>query len=96
MAYVKHGLVDDAIEVLGLKKWKDKMFEVSLYHLLICTCKELGHLSNSLKISASMPQHDKTNLHITCTMIDVHISLLKLVVYGRAMRRGQPNFNNCK
>ncbi|KAJ0591889.1 putative tetratricopeptide-like helical domain superfamily [Helianthus annuus] len=66
MAYVKHGLVDDAIEVLGLKKWKDKVFEDSLYHLLICTCKELGHLSNSIKIYASMPKRDKANLHITC------------------------------
>ncbi|KAJ0606864.1 putative tetratricopeptide-like helical domain superfamily [Helianthus annuus] len=65
MAYVKHGLVADAIEVLGLKKWKDKVFEDSLYHLLICTCKELGHLSNSIKIYASMPKRDKANLHIT-------------------------------
>ncbi|KAM0036772.1 putative tetratricopeptide-like helical domain superfamily [Helianthus debilis subsp. tardiflorus] len=75
MAYVKHGLVDDAIEVLGLKKWKDKVFEDSLYHLLICTCKELGHLSNSIKIYASMPKRDKANLHITCTMIDVYSCL---------------------
>ncbi|KAL8223093.1 hypothetical protein R6Q57_020492 [Mikania cordata] len=75
MSYVKHGLVDDAIEVLGIKKWKDKMFEDSLYHLLICTCKELGHLHNSVKIYTSMPKHDKVNLHITCTMIDVYSCL---------------------
>ncbi|KAI3754521.1 hypothetical protein L1987_54306 [Smallanthus sonchifolius] len=75
MAYVKHGLVDDAIEVLGFKKWKDKTFEDSLYHLLICTCKDLGHLHNSIKIYTSMPTRDKANLHITCTMIDVYSCL---------------------
>ncbi|XP_071733604.1 pentatricopeptide repeat-containing protein At4g30825, chloroplastic-like [Rutidosis leptorrhynchoides] len=75
MAYVKHGLVDNAIEVLGIKKWKDKVFEDSLYHLLICTCKELGHLDNSIKIYTSMPKRDKPNLHITCTMIDIYSCL---------------------
>lgn len=75
MAYVKHSLVDDAIEVLGIKKWKDKVFEDSLYHLLICTCKELGHLDNSIKMYTSMPKRDKPNLHITCTMIDIYSCL---------------------
>lgn len=75
MAYVKHGLVDDAIEVLGIKKWKDKVFEDSLYHLLICTCKELGYLDNSIKVYTSMPKSDKPNLHITCTMIDIYSCL---------------------
>nr|XP_043629029.1 pentatricopeptide repeat-containing protein At4g30825, chloroplastic [Erigeron canadensis] len=75
MAYVKHCLVDDAIEVLGIKKWKDKIFEDSLYHLLICTCKEFGHLNNSIKIYVSMPKRDKPNLHITCTMIDIYSCL---------------------
>ncbi|GKC98459.1 pentatricopeptide repeat-containing protein [Tanacetum coccineum] len=75
MAYVKHSLVDDAIEVLRIKKWKDKVFEDSLYHLLICTCKELGRLDNSIKIYISMPKRDKPNLHITCTMIDIYSCL---------------------
>ncbi|PWA90660.1 tetratricopeptide repeat (TPR)-like superfamily protein [Artemisia annua] len=75
MAYVKHSLVDDAIKVLRIKKWKDKVFEDSLYHLLICTCKELGRLDNSIKIYTSMPKRDKPNLHITCTMIDIYSCL---------------------
>ena len=73
MAYVKHCLVDDAIKVLGDKVWKDLLFENNLYHLLICSCKELGHLENAVKIYTQMPKHDdKPNLHISCTMIDIY------------------------
>lgn len=73
MAYVKHCLVDDAIKVLGDKVWKDLLFENNLYHLLICSCKELGHLENAVKIYTHMPKHDdKPNLHISCTMIDIY------------------------
>ncbi|XVE63487.1 hypothetical protein DITRI_Ditri07aG0024300 [Diplodiscus trichospermus] len=73
MAYVKSGLVDDAIKVLGSKKWKDPVFEDSLYHLLICTCKELGDLDNAVKIFSQMPSaENKPNLHIMCTMIDIY------------------------
>lgn len=73
MAYVKHCLVDDAIKVLGDKVWKDLFFENNLYHLLICSCKELGHLENAVKIYTQMPKHDdKPNLHISCTMIDIY------------------------
>ncbi|XP_031247624.1 pentatricopeptide repeat-containing protein At4g30825, chloroplastic [Pistacia vera] len=73
MAYVKHGLVDDAMIVLGDKKWKDPLFEDNLYHLLICSCKESGHPENAVKIYSHMPSSDgKPNLHITCTMIDTY------------------------
>ncbi|GKV18113.1 hypothetical protein SLEP1_g28534 [Rubroshorea leprosula] len=73
MAYVKHGLVDDAINILGNKRWKDPVFEDNLYHLLILSCKELGHLNNAVKIFAQMPVlEDKPNLHIMCTMIDIY------------------------
>lgn len=73
MAYVKHGLVDDAIKVLGDKKWKDAAFEDNLYHLLICSCKESCHLDNAIKIYSQMPDSDgKPNLHIMCTMIDTY------------------------
>jgi len=73
MAYVKHCLVDDAIKVLGEKVWKDLLFENNLYHLLICSCKELGHLENAVKIYTQMPKHDdRPNLHISCTMIDIY------------------------
>ncbi|KAL4564199.1 hypothetical protein LXL04_028255 [Taraxacum kok-saghyz] len=77
MAYVKNCLVDDAIEVLRIKKWKDKVFEDSLYHLLICTCKELDYLDNSIKIYISIPHLEKPNLHITCSMIDIYNRLNK-------------------
>ncbi|KAI3709246.1 hypothetical protein L2E82_39006 [Cichorium intybus] len=75
MAYVKHGLIDDTIQVLRIKKWKDKVFEDSLYHLLICSCKELDYLENSIKIYTSMPKPEKPNLHITCSMIDIYTRL---------------------
>ncbi|KAI3496101.1 hypothetical protein L1887_38451 [Cichorium endivia] len=75
MAYVKHGLIDDTIQVLRIKKWKDKVFEDSLYHLLICSCKELDYLDNSIKIYTSMPKPEKPNLHITCSMIDIYTRL---------------------
>ncbi|KAH7569257.1 hypothetical protein ACOSP7_012578 [Xanthoceras sorbifolium] len=73
MAYVKHGLVDDAIKVLTEKEWKDPAFEDNLYHLLICSCKESGDLENAVKIYSQMPDSDdKPNLHIMCTMIDIY------------------------
>ncbi|KAK9275388.1 hypothetical protein L1049_022652 [Liquidambar formosana] len=73
MAYVKHGLVDDAIKVLTEKQWTDRGFEDNLYHLLICSCKELGHLENAIKIYTQMPKSDDVpNLHIICTMIDIY------------------------
>ncbi|OAY31448.1 pentatricopeptide repeat-containing protein At4g30825, chloroplastic [Manihot esculenta] len=76
MAYVKHCLVHDALEVLQDKEWNDPAFEDNLYHLLICSCKELGHLENAVKIYSQMPKSNgKPNLHILCTMIDVYSSL---------------------
>ncbi|KAH9604748.1 hypothetical protein KSS87_014487, partial [Heliosperma pusillum] len=71
MAYVKHSLVEYAIKLLKVKKWKDLAFEDNLYHLLICTCKELGHLENAVKIFTHMTKTDKPNLHIMSTMIDI-------------------------
>uniref|UniRef100_A0A5B7BZI3 Pentacotripeptide-repeat region of PRORP domain-containing protein n=1 Tax=Davidia involucrata TaxID=16924 RepID=A0A5B7BZI3_DAVIN len=73
VSYVKHCLVDDAIRVLQDKKWKDPVFEDNLYHMLICSCKELGHPDNAVKIYTHMPKSDdKLNLHIICTMIDIY------------------------
>ncbi|KAL7246434.1 hypothetical protein ACSBR2_001520 [Camellia fascicularis] len=73
MAYVKHCLVSDAIKILQEKKWKDQSFEDNLYHLLICSCKDLGHLENAVKIYAHMPKSDdKPNLHIICTMMGIY------------------------
>lgn len=73
MAYVKHCLVDDTMKVLRAKLWKDPQFEDNLYHLLICSCKELGHLENAVTIYNQMPRHDgKPNKHIMCTMIDIY------------------------
>lgn len=74
MAYVKHCLVDDTMKVLREKLWKDPPFEDNLYHLLICSCKELGHLENAVKIYKQMARYDdKPNMHIMCTMIDIYI-----------------------
>ena len=72
MAYVKHSLVDDMIKILQDKKWKDQVFDDNLYHLLICSCKDSGHLENTVKIYTHMPKSDKPNLHILCTMIDIY------------------------
>lgn len=79
MAYVKHGLVTDAIKVLQDKRWEDPIFEDNLYHLLICSCKELGHPENAVKIYTSMPNSSKPNLHIMSTVIDIYtvMSLFK-------------------
>ncbi|XP_043691467.1 pentatricopeptide repeat-containing protein At4g30825, chloroplastic [Telopea speciosissima] len=73
MAYVKHCLVDDALHVLRDKQWEDRIFEENLYHLLICSCKEMGRHENAVKIFTRMPKlDDRPNLHITCTMIDIY------------------------
>lgn len=73
MAYVKHSLVDEAIKLLQDKRWRDPAFEDNLYHLLICSCKELGHLESAVKIFTHMPKSDdKPNLHIFSTMIDIY------------------------
>ncbi|CAK9168890.1 unnamed protein product [Ilex paraguariensis] len=72
IAYVKHFLVDDALKVLQEKQWEDQIFEDNLYHLLICSCKDLGNPENAVKIYAHMPKSDKPNLHISCTMVDIY------------------------
>ncbi|XP_021750024.1 pentatricopeptide repeat-containing protein At4g30825, chloroplastic-like [Chenopodium quinoa] len=73
MAYVKHSLVDDAIKLLKYKHWKDLAFEDNLIHLLICSCKELGHLEDAVKIFTHMLKSDgRPNLHIYSTMIDIY------------------------
>eukprot|EP00257_Ricinus_communis_P021000 XP_015580376.1 pentatricopeptide repeat-containing protein At4g30825, chloroplastic [Ricinus communis] len=73
MTYVKNCLVDEALKVLGDKKWKDQTFEDNLYHLLICSCKELGNLESAVRIYTQMPKsEDKPNLHISCTVIDIY------------------------
>ncbi|KAJ6829303.1 pentatricopeptide repeat-containing protein, chloroplastic [Iris pallida] len=75
MAYVQNSLVDEAMLVLQEKTWEDSNFEDNLYHLLICSCKEAGHLDNAVKIYNQMPQSENINLHISCSMIDILSSL---------------------
>ncbi|XP_059288017.1 pentatricopeptide repeat-containing protein At4g30825, chloroplastic [Lycium ferocissimum] len=74
MAYVKNSMIDDALQVLREKKWKDALFEDNLYHLLICSCKDIGHPENAVKVFTCVPKSDKPNLHIICTMIDIYSS----------------------
>ncbi|KAK4415170.1 Pentatricopeptide repeat-containing protein, chloroplastic [Sesamum alatum] len=71
-AYVKNCLIDNALEVLRDKRWEDPIFEDNLYHLLICSCKDLGHLENAIKIFICMPISARPNLNIFCTMIDIY------------------------
>ncbi|KAJ4845810.1 hypothetical protein Tsubulata_008216 [Turnera subulata] len=76
IAYVKHSLVDDALELLRKKVWKDLGFEENLYHLLICSCKEMNNLDDAIKIYNQMPKSsEKPNLHIACTMIDIYSNM---------------------
>ncbi|KAI4377273.1 hypothetical protein MLD38_014933 [Melastoma candidum] len=73
MAYVENGLVAEAIRVLLEKHWRDQAFEDNLYHLLICSCKELGRFEDAIKLYKSMPNLDsKLNIHIASTMIDIY------------------------
>ncbi|XP_026454735.1 pentatricopeptide repeat-containing protein At4g30825, chloroplastic-like [Papaver somniferum] len=73
MAYVKHQLVDDVLQILKEKKWKDNIFEDNLYHLLICSCKESDHREDAVRIFTQMPTFEgDPNLHIACTMIDIY------------------------
>ncbi|ERN18502.1 hypothetical protein AMTR_s00065p00020910 [Amborella trichopoda] len=73
LAYVKHGLLDDALAVLWEKKWSDPIFEDNLCHLLICTCKEERCFENAVKIFTQMPKtYTNPNMHITSTMIDIY------------------------
>ncbi|GFQ03913.1 pentatricopeptide repeat-containing protein at4g30825 chloroplastic [Phtheirospermum japonicum] len=71
-AYVKNCLIDSALKVLSEKQWDDPMFENNLYHLLICSCKDLGRLANAVKIFTCMPKPAEPNLNIFCTMIDIY------------------------
>ncbi|CAM8929071.1 unnamed protein product [Rhodiola kirilowii] len=65
MAYVKHGLVDEAIQILKEKRWKDPSFEDNLHHLLICSCKESDSFLNAIKIYTQLAKSDlNPNLHI--------------------------------
>lgn len=76
IAYAKNSLINEALKVLGDKRWKDPVFEDNLYHLLICSCKEMGHLEEAVKVFSFMPKCDnKPNLHIFCTMIDIYGSI---------------------
>nr|GMC63311.1 pentatricopeptide repeat-containing protein At4g30825, chloroplastic [Ipomoea batatas] len=74
MAYVKNGMITDALKILNEKLWDDSEFEDNLYHLLICLCKDFGHPENAVKIFTCMPKSDMPNLHIICTMIDIYSS----------------------
>lgn len=78
MAYVQNSLLDEALQILREKKWNDSDFEANLYHLLICSCKEAGQYENAVKIYKQMPKSEKNpNLHITCSMIDIHSAMNK-------------------
>lgn len=73
MAYIKHSMVDDCLALLREKKWRDSAFESHLYHLLICSCKESGQLTDAVKIyNHTMESDEEINLHITSTMIDIY------------------------
>ncbi|KAH6801457.1 Tetratricopeptide repeat superfamily protein [Perilla frutescens var. hirtella] len=82
-SYVKNCLIDNAIKVLTEKQWDDPIFEDNLYHLLICSCKDLGHLENAIKIFTCMPKSAKPNLNISCTMIDIYS---KMSLFSEAER----------
>ncbi|KAL3643029.1 hypothetical protein CASFOL_013844 [Castilleja foliolosa] len=71
-AYVKNCLIDSALKVLSEKQWDDPLFEDNLYHLLICSCKDLGHLENAIKIFTCLPKPAEPNLNIYCSMIDIY------------------------
>lgn len=76
MAYIKYNLVDNATRVLKEKLWNDPIFEDNLYHLLICSCKELGRHESAVEIYTQMPKSDETpNLHIVSTMIDIYSTM---------------------
>ncbi|KAG9455918.1 hypothetical protein H6P81_000426 [Aristolochia fimbriata] len=73
MTFVQNGLLDEALQVLHDKQWKDQSFEEHLYHLLICSCKEAGSYENAVKIFCKMSKSIlDINLHIICTMIDIY------------------------
>ncbi|XP_039136986.1 pentatricopeptide repeat-containing protein At4g30825, chloroplastic-like [Dioscorea cayenensis subsp. rotundata] len=72
MSYVQNSLVDDTFQILQEKRWKDSNYEDSLYHLLICSCKEASRYEDAIRTYNKMPQSDiYPNLHITSSMIDV-------------------------
>nr|XP_010905037.1 pentatricopeptide repeat-containing protein At4g30825, chloroplastic [Elaeis guineensis] len=76
MAYIQNSLLDDALQVLQDKRWEDSEFEDNLYHLLICSCKEVGHYENAVKIYTQMPKSEAhPNLHIACSMINIFSAL---------------------
>ncbi|KAL5980473.1 hypothetical protein ACLOJK_028381 [Asimina triloba] len=76
MAYVQHGLLDNALQVLHEKQWMDPIYEDNLYHLMICSCKDASCSEDAVKIFNQMPKScSKPNLHITCSMIDIYSSM---------------------
>uniref|UniRef100_A0ACD5XS59 Uncharacterized protein n=1 Tax=Avena sativa TaxID=4498 RepID=A0ACD5XS59_AVESA len=71
-AFVQNSLLEEALCVLREKKWKDSDFEDSLYHILICSCKEAGSYEDAVRIYNEMPKYGiHPNLRIACSMIDV-------------------------
>ncbi|XP_051187734.1 pentatricopeptide repeat-containing protein At4g30825, chloroplastic [Lolium perenne] len=71
-SFVQNSLLEEALRVLREKKWKDSDFEDSLYHILICSCKEAGSYEDAVRIYNVMPKsRTQPNLRIACSMIDV-------------------------
>ncbi|KAJ1262798.1 hypothetical protein BS78_09G137100 [Paspalum vaginatum] len=70
--FVQNSLLEEALWILREKKWKDSDFEDSLYHILICYCKEVGSYNDAVRIYSQMPKsRTHPNLRICCSMIDV-------------------------
>ncbi|KZV48761.1 pentatricopeptide repeat-containing protein chloroplastic-like [Dorcoceras hygrometricum] len=74
-AFVKNCLIDDAIKVLRDKQWEDPLFEDHLYHLLICSCKDMGHHEDAITLFTCLRKYGVLNLNIFCTMIDIYSSM---------------------
>ncbi|GLJ27739.1 hypothetical protein SUGI_0544430 [Cryptomeria japonica] len=82
LAYVRNGMLTDALCLLEETPGKGTSFSEALYHVVICSCKEAGNYDGAVRVFSKMPKVDANpNLQITCTMIDIYS---RMGLFGKA------------
>eukprot|EP01018_Ginkgo_biloba_P006756 Gb_06104 [translate_table: standard] len=76
LAYARHGMLAEALDLLQEVPESGIAFQEGLYHVLICTCKEAGNYKDAAQVFSKMPKaRIDPNLQITCTMIDTYSTM---------------------
>jgi hypothetical protein len=76
LVYARNDMLAEALEFLQEIPGVDTTFNESLYHVLICSFKEAGKREGAAQIFLKIAKGSvDSNLQITCTMIDVYITM---------------------